>query len=114
MEKTIQSGDFDCEVCIELVLNKDASEVDRIAAAESLMWCATESAKDALFKVVMDEEEEEELREQTAGSLGSLWAESQINYKRIAKIPERFLPELMHDFPILEVEVDPEELKKFK
>ena len=114
MKELIKPKGLECEICIQLLLDKKGSEVDRIAAAESLMWCNSESSKDALFKVIMDDLDLLQIREEAAGSLGTLWAESEINYERLAKIHQKLLPELTSDFPILGVKIDTEKLEKFK
>jgi len=78
---------FDGEKCIEILLNKSSLEVDRIAAAESLVNYPKEQTLDCLFKCVMDETDEEHIREEAAGVLGYLWSEMGIDYNRIVQKP---------------------------
>ncbi|MEQ9488861.1 MAG: hypothetical protein RIM72_07700 [Alphaproteobacteria bacterium] len=88
---------FDGERCIEVLLDKAAKEVDRMAAAESLMHFEDSCACGALWQVVSDPTEDDELRGEAAGSLGTLWLELGIDYKRLSLLPDRFLPEALHD-----------------
>ncbi|MEQ9498094.1 MAG: hypothetical protein RIT81_14580 [Deltaproteobacteria bacterium] len=88
---------FDGKRCIDVLLDKTAEEVDRMAAAESLMYFQDSRACGALWQVVSDPTEEDELREEAAGSLGTLWMELGIDYDRLSLIPERFLREALHD-----------------
>ncbi|MCB9233374.1 MAG: hypothetical protein H6581_17085 [Bacteroidia bacterium] len=106
MKNKHQPKGINCEICIRLLLDKNALEADRMAATESLSWCNSASAQDALFQVILDEEEMDHLREEAAASLGSLWTESGIDYSRLAQIPERFYPELTHDFGVLGIKWD--------
>ena len=89
---------FDGEVCIKLLLDSETDPADRLAAAESLMHYPKSQACDALFTVTMDEGEEEWLREEATGSLGSLWCEMGIDYKRLFRLPKHYLIEAVQDF----------------
>ncbi|MEL4394134.1 hypothetical protein [Shewanella algae] len=80
----------DCKKCIGYLLDKFEDENTRVAAAESLMYCIGQAPKDALFKVLMDDSEPDYMREEAAGSLGTLWAESEIEYERLSKSSHHF------------------------
>ena len=89
---------FDGEICVGLLLDKATPPVDRLAAAESLMHYPKPQACDALFRVTMDESEEQGLRHEAAGSLGSLWCELGIQYERLAVLPLVYLLEAVEGF----------------
>ncbi len=74
------------------------------------MYCNTEEAKAALFQVIIDESEVEYMREEASGTLGTLWAESEIDYERIIKIPLLFLDEVILDFDSYGIKLDKEKL----
>ena len=79
---------FDGDACIRLLRNKTEPEQDRVAAAESLMHFPRQEAIDALWDVLMDETDDEHIREEAAGSLGTLWIELGIDYERLVLVPE--------------------------
>lgn len=101
---------LDCKKCIDLLLNREESELNRAAAAESLMHCHNQIAKDALFTIIMDKIESDNLREESAGSLGSLWIEGEIEYERLMQVPKRFLMELTCDFELQNIILDKNKL----
>jgi hypothetical protein len=100
----------DCRKCIDLLLDKSAPGNDRVAASDSLMDCNTQEAKAALFQVVIDENEVDYMREEAAGTLGTLWAESEIDYEWIVQIPPPFLDEVVFDFDSYGIKLDKEKL----
>ena len=89
---------FDGEGCIKLVRDKSTNEADLVAAIESLMHFPTQEACDALFDVVVDDTHDNHIREEAAGSLGTLWIEMGVDYTRLRQVPEQFLGELTADF----------------
>lgn len=94
----MQVTEADCKTCIQLLRDRAEDGHTRVAAAESLMHCNTEAAKAALFAVTIDDGEPKYLREEAAGSLGTLWAESEIDYSRLIQIPLPYLDEVITDF----------------
>ncbi len=96
----------DSRACIALLLDDTVDESERIAAAESLMYSLEQDAKDALFQIVMDESCPDDLREEAAGSLGSLWVESGIEYERLRQIVPPFLDEAVCDFDYFNIRID--------
>ncbi|MCF8295926.1 MAG: hypothetical protein K9J13_00155 [Saprospiraceae bacterium] len=101
---------LDFKYCMDLLMNKQESELDRLAAAESLMYCNSIEAKQTLYTIIIDNSEGDDLREEAAGSLGSLWAESEIEYEKLIQIPSLFLPELVADFKLYGVVLNKEKL----
>jgi hypothetical protein len=98
---------LDCKICVEILLNQEAPPNDRLAAAESLMHCSRYGpTKDALFQVMCDETEEDWLREECAGSLGSVFAEIGIDYEMLLKTPDKYLRELVGDFRLCGLALD--------
>ncbi len=59
----------------------------------------------------MDESEPNYLRENVAGSLGSLWAENGIEYDRLITIPLPFLSEAVLDFDTYGIRIDKAQLQ---
>ncbi|WP_139122470.1 hypothetical protein [Veronia pacifica] len=102
----------DCENCISYLLDRSEDANTRVAAAESLMYCIGQAPKDALFKVLMDDSEPDYMREEAAGSLGTLWAESEIEYERLIKIPPPLLDEVLCDFDLYNLKLNKLKLGK--
>ena len=96
---------FDGNACIRLLKNKDASEQHRVAAAENLMRFPTPEAADALWEISTDRSEREGLREEAAGSLGTLWIEVGIDYSRLVRLPDSLLSEVVADFDLAAVAI---------
>ena len=96
---------FDGEKCIELVRDKSTNEVNLIGAIESLMYFPTPAACDALFDIVIDEFYEKLIREEAAGTLGSVWIELGLDYKKIKLIPKQFHSELTGDFAAHDIDI---------
>jgi hypothetical protein len=46
------------------------------------------------------------MREEAAGSLGSIWVELGVDYEQLRKIPDRYLPDVLDDFPLERVRLD--------
>src|ERR1700722_13828456 len=95
-----------CKQCIKYLLDKSEDGHTRVAAAESLMHCNTDEAKQALFRIVADESEPDYLREEAAVSLGARWGESEIDYDRLVQIPSRLLDEVVCDFDSYRMKID--------
>lgn len=100
----------DCEKCIGYLLDKKEEGHTRVAAAESLMYCSGQNAKDVLYQVLQDETEPDYIREEAAGSLGTLWAESEIEYERIINIKPPLLDEVLCDFDLYKLKLDKSKL----
>ena len=105
---------FDGEICIRLLLDQATPPADRLAAAESLMHYPKPQACDALFRVTMDESEEQGLREEAAGSLGILWCELGIQYERLADLPLLYLQEAVEAFSQHGVRIDLDQIGEAK
>lgn len=101
---------FDPGECIRCVLDRRADVDDRVAAAESLMHCPGDEARSALFRVVIDAADHRRVREEAAGSLGTLWAESSIEYERLVRVPRELLDEIVCDFDAYGVRLDRQRL----
>lgn len=100
----------DCKKCIRYLLDKTEDGHTRVAAAESLMYCSGSYAKEALFQVLQDESELDYIREEAAGSLGTLWAETGIDYDKIVQINPPLLDEVVCDFDMYHLTLDKEKL----
>jgi HEAT repeat protein len=75
MRESDDRGAFDGEKCIAYLLDRQLDFWDRLAAAESLDDYQTDSARAALFEVLMDESSENDLRDECVvpwASLGEL------------------------------------------
>ncbi len=90
-------SDIDGKYCCGVLLDRSADERDRVGAAEALMYFVDPSACDALWQVLVDESEDDNIREEAAGSRGSLWLQLGVDYSRLAKIPARFLNDALDD-----------------
>ena len=101
----------DCEKCICYLLDKTEEGHTRVAAAESLMYCSGQNAKDVLFQVLQDESELDYIREEAAGSLGTLWAESEIDYEQLIQIEPPLLDEVILDFDLYKLKLDKSKLR---
>ncbi len=99
-----------CKKCIGYLLDKTEEGRDRVAAAESLMYCAGQNVIDALFQVLQDEEEPNYIREEAAGSLGTLWGESEIEYEKLIQIKPPLLDEVVLDFDSYNLKLDKNKL----
>ena len=99
---------FDGAACIKLVRDRSTGEADLIAAIESLMWHPTQESCDVLFDVVMDKSRGDFVREEAAGSLGTLWIEMGVDLDRIKMIPKEYIAELTADFSLAGIDYDPE------
>lgn len=102
----------DCEKCVAYLLDKFEDGHTRVAAAESLMYCSGQKAKDALFHVLQDETEPDFIREEAAGSLGALWAESEIDYERLVQIKPPLLDEVLCDFDLYKLKINKSKLNE--
>lgn len=100
----------DCKKCIGYLLDRSEDANTRVAAAESLMYCSGQAPKDALFKVLMDDSEPDYMREEAAGSLGTLWAESEIEYERLIQIHPALLDEILCDFDLYNLKLNKSKL----
>lgn len=103
---------LNCQKCIEILLDAEQLEVDRIGAAESLMHCTSLESKAALLEIILNKLEINELREECAGSLGAIWAETEIEYNKLAQIPSQYIEEILHDIKLKGFIMDMELLKK--
>jgi len=103
---------LNCQKCIETLLDAEQLEVDRIGAAESLMYCASQESKAALLEIILNKSEISELREECAGSLGSICAETEIEYNKLAQIPSQYIEEVLHEIKLRGVILDMDLLKK--
>ncbi|MCG7489503.1 hypothetical protein MHN79_08365 [Vibrio sp. Of14-4] len=112
MPMTKQLSSEDCEICIRYFLDRSEDANTRVAAAERLMYCIGQTPKDALFKVLVDDSEPDYIREEAAGSLGSLWAESEVEYERLIQIQPPLLDEVLCDFDLYEVKLNKSRLGK--
>jgi hypothetical protein len=99
-------SEADGELCIGYLLDKSLPWNDRLAAVESLMWYLSPRASDALFQVLLDPTEEDWMRKEAAGSLGSIWVELGADYERLRKIPDRYIQDVLDDFPLQRVKLD--------
>ncbi len=102
----------DCDKCVVYLLDRSEDGNTRVAAAESLMYCSGQAAKDALFEVLMDDSEPDYMREEAAGSLGTLWAESEIEYERLVQIQPPLLDEVLCDFDLYNLKLNKAKLDK--
>ncbi len=102
----------DCKKCIGYLLDRFEDANTRVAAAESLMYCIGQAPKDALFKVLMDDSEPDYMREEAAGSLGALWAESGIEYERLIQVQPPLLDEVVCDFDFYNLKLNKSKLGK--
>ncbi|MEQ5836375.1 hypothetical protein [Marinobacter sp. NFXS9] len=102
----------DCKKCIRYLLDRSEDANTRVAAADSLMYCVGQAPKDALFQILMDDSEPDYMREEAAGSLGSLWAESGIEYERLIQIHPPLLDEVLCDFDLYNLKLDKSKLGK--
>ena len=103
----------DCVKCINYLLDKKKEGHTRVAAAESLMYCSGQNAKDALFQVLQDQNELDYIREEAAGSLGTLWAESEIEYEKLILIKAPLLDEVVCDFDLYKLKLDKTKLGEY-
>jgi len=101
-----------CEKCIGYLLDKTEGEGDRVAAAENLMFCAGQKAKDALFDVIQDKEDLDCVRKAAAGALGRLWSETDIEYERLIQIEPTLLDGIVFEFDSYKLILQKEKLGK--
>ncbi len=72
------------------LLDKSLPLFERKAAAERLSEYPCQLAGDVLYSVVLDVREHEVVREEAASALGILWAETEKDYPRFRRIPEKY------------------------
>ena len=96
-ELNLSKNELDGEACIRLLLDKSQDLGLREDAADSLMWYPKKQACEALLSVILDEGEDQDLRCESAGCLGSLWAEMPYEEGELLLVPEPYRSELIRE-----------------
>ena len=60
--------------------------------------------------MLQDEDELDYIREEAAGSLGTLWAESEIEYERLVNVKPPLLDEVLCDFDFYKLKLEKSKL----
>lgn len=86
---------YDEGACIKILLDRTQPLAERGAAAESLFAGQTATACAALLKVVLDETDDPQLREESAGTLGAIYNVIGVNHEVLVKIPSPYREEVL-------------------
>ena len=89
---------FDPQECIRLLQDKAVDEGIREDAADSLMHHPKQESVEALFGLLMNEEEGKDFRLELAGCLGSIWSEIGIEEEKMNQIDGEFRDELLREY----------------
>ncbi len=86
---------YDEAACTRILFDRSKPIAERAAAAESLYTGQTSTAAAALLKVVLDDAEDPQLREEAATTLGSMYNVKGIDHDTVKNVPSPYREEIL-------------------
>ena len=94
-QRLFRKWQYDEVAAIRVLFDREQSLFNRGCAAESLYTGQTPTATAALLKLVVDETEHPSLREEAAGTLGSIYDVIGLDHQALGKIPSPYREEVL-------------------